>query len=132
MDEDERERFLTTWLPGHADLFDLLSDFRFGGYRVLADLIMDLDNAAEAKERKQLFREQDSPAFTGMMEAYLARSGAQTYRDAVAAYCRTLLDNFIEPVEAVADVVALGRRDLLWDLLPDAVLPNLLEVHHGK
>ena len=132
MDEGARERFLTTWLPGHADLFDLLSDFRFGGYRVLADLIMDLDDAAEAKERKQLFREQDSPAFTGMMEAYLARSGAQTYREAVAAYCRTLLDNFIEPVEAVAYVVALGRRDLLWDLLPDAVLPNLLEVRHGK
>ena len=35
MDEDQRERFLMTWLPGHTDVFDLLTDFRFGGYRML-------------------------------------------------------------------------------------------------
>ena len=33
---------------------------------------------------------------------------------------------------AVQYVVALGRRGLLWELLSDAVLPNVLEVRHAE
>ena len=49
-----------------------------------------------------------------------------------AARCRELLDGIVKPVTAVRYVVALGKRDLLWELLPDAVPPNVLEVRHGK
>ena len=132
MDEDERERFLTTWLPMHADLHDLLSDFRFGGYRILSDLICDIGDENTARERKQLIRDSDSPAFVSLMEAYRNKSGTQTYREAVSAKCRELLDGIVKPVTAVRYVVALGKRSLLWDLLPDAVPPNVLEVRHGK
>lgn len=38
----------------------------------------------------------------------------------------------MKPVIAVRYVVALGKRGLLWDLLPDAVLPNVLEVRHAE
>ena len=31
MDEDARERFLREWLPEFEDIYDLLTDFRFGG-----------------------------------------------------------------------------------------------------
>ena len=132
MDEDERERFLVTWLPMYADLHDLLADFCFGGYRVLSDLICDIDDENTARERKQLIRDGDSPAFVSLMEAYRNKSNAQTYREAVSARCRELLDGIVKPVTAVRYVVALGKRDLLWDLLPDAVPPNVLEVRHGK
>ena len=132
MDEDERERFLMTWLPMHAGLFDLLSDFRFGGYRVLSDLICDIDDENAARDRKQLVRDSDSPAFVSLMESYQNKSGDQTYREAVSVRCRALLDGIMKPVTAVRYVVALGKRDLLWELLPDAVPPNVLEVHYGK
>ena len=132
MDEDERERFLMTWLPMHAGLHDLLADFRFGGYRVLSDLICDIDDENAARERKQLVRNGDSPAFISLMEAYRSKSNTQTYREAVSVRCRELLDGILKPVAAVRYVVALGKRDLLWELLPDAVPPNVLEVRHGK
>ena len=38
----------------------------------------------------------------------------------------------VKPVTAVRYVVALGKRGLLWELLPDAVLPNVLEVPHAE
>ena len=132
MDEDERERFLMTWLPGCANLHDLLADFRFGGYRVLSDLICDIDDENTARDRKQLVRDSDSATFVSLMRAYQNKFSAQTYREAVSARCRELLDGIVKPVAAVRYVVALDKRDLLWELLPDAVLPNVLEVHHGK
>ena len=36
------------------------------------------------------------------------------------------------PLEKSHFITALGKRDLLWDLLPDAVPSNVLEVRHGK
>ena len=59
MDEDERERFLMTWLPMHAGLHDLLADLRFGGYRILSDLICDIDDENTARDRKRLIRDSD-------------------------------------------------------------------------
>ena len=121
-----------TWLPRCAGLFDLLSDFRFGGYRVLSDLICDIDDENTTRDRRQSIREGDSPTFVLLMEAYQNKSNTQTYREAVSAKCRALLDGIVKPVTAVRYVVALGKRNLLWELLPDAVLPNVLEVRHGK
>ena len=132
MDENQRERFLMTWLPMHADIHDLLADFRFGGYRVLSDLICDIDDENTARDRKRLIREGDSPAFVSLMESYQNKSGDQTYREAVSAKCQKLLDEIVKPVIAVRYVVALGKRDLLWELLPDAVPPNVLEVRKSK
>lgn len=132
LDADARERFLLEWLPEFEDLFDLLTDFRFGGYRVLADILLDIGQENTAQDRKQLNRDGDSPAFTAMMEAYQKKTASQSYRDAVSEKCRELLDMIVKPVIAVRYVVALGKRGLLWELLPDAVLPNVLEVHHAE
>ena len=66
------------------------------------------------------------------MKAYQNKPATQTYREAVSAKCRELLDEILKPVAAVRYVVALGKRDLLWELLPDAVPQNVLEVRHGK
>ena len=116
MDEDARERFLREWLPEFDDIYDLLTDFRFGGYRILGDIVCDMEDENTGREKKQLFRESDSKAFT------------RSYRDAVTAKCRELLTAIIRPALAVRYVVALGRRDLLWDLLPEYIEKNVLEV----
>ena len=132
LDTEARERFLLEWLPEFEELFDLLTDFRFGGYRVLWDILLDIDQENTAQDRKQLIRDGDSPAFAAMMEAYQKKAASQSYRDAVSAKCRELLDMIVKPVTAARYVVALGKRGLLWELLPDAVLPNVLEVPHAE
>lgn len=132
LDADARERFLLEWLPEFEELFDLLTDFRFGGYRVLWDILLDIDQENTAQDRKRLNWDGDSLAFAAMMEAYQKKTASQSYRDAVSKKCRELLDMIVKPVTAVRYVVALGKRGLLWELLPDAVLPNVLEVRHAE
>lgn len=128
MDEDARERFLREWLPEFEDIYDLLTDFRFGGYRILGDIVCDMEDENTGREKKQLFRESDSKAFTAMMRAFTDKSASRSYRDAVTAKCRELLTAIVRPTLAVRYVVALGRRDLLWDLLPEYIEKNVLEV----
>lgn len=130
MDEDVRERFLREWLPEpeFEDVYDLLTDFRFGGYRILGDIVCDMEDENIGREKKQLFRESDSKAFTAMMRAFADKSASRSYRDAVTAKCRELLTTIVRPTLAVRYVVALGRRDLLWDLLPEYIEKNVLEV----
>ena len=128
MDEDARERFLREWLPEFEDIYDLLTDFRFGGYRILGDIVCDMEDENTGREKKQLFRESDSKAFTAMMRAFADKSASRSYRDAVTAKCRELLTTIVRPTLAVRYVVALGRRDLLWDLLPEYIEKNVLEV----
>ena len=128
MDEDTRERFLREWLPEFEDVYDLLTDFRFGGYRILGDIVCDMEEENTGRAKKQLFRESDSKAFTAMMRAFADKSASRSYRDAVTAKCRELLTAIVRPALAVRYVVALGRRDLLWDLLPEYIEKNVLEV----
>lgn len=132
LDTEARERFLLECLPEFEELFDLLTDFRFGGYRVLYDILLDIDQENAAQDRKRLVQDGDSMAFAAMMEAYQKKTASQSYRDAVSAKCRELLDMIVKPVTAVRYVVALGKRGLLWELLSDAVLPNVLEVRHAE
>ena len=56
------------------------------------------------------------------------KSASRNYRDTVTAKCRELLTAIVRPTLAVRYVVALGRRDLLWDLLPEYIEKNVLEV----
>ena len=134
MDGNQRETFLMEHLPESefVEYYDLLEDFRFGGYRVLGDLICDIDDENTAKDRKKLFRETDSQAFSSMMRAYTEKSPSQSYRDIVSIKCRELLEKIVRPATAVRYVVALGKRDLLWELLADQIAKNVLEVRHAE
>ena len=127
MNSDDREEFLCEWLPEpeFEEYYSLLSDFRFGGYRVLGDLICDIDDENTAEDRKQFIRESDSDAFRQMMQAYMDKPFSMTYREVVATECRKLLDKIVKPALAVRYVVALGKRNLLWDLLIDRIEDNV-------
>ena len=132
MEEAQRETFLREWLPEAADYYDLLTDFRHGGFRLLGDLICDIDDLESARERKQLRRPSDSPAFRKMMEAYLAAPFSGNERAVVSRICRKLLNRIVRPNLAVRYVVALGKRNLLWDLLPDHIEESVLEAGHAE
>lgn len=124
MDREARLDFLRDQIPDLEDFFPLLSDFRFGGYRILGDLICDVDDENNAEKNRKLHRPRDSEAFQAMMQAYLDKPRSQSYKDAVAKVCRKRLDKIVKAHFAVFYVVALGKRRLLWDLLPDAVEEN--------
>ena len=132
MTEGQREEFLREWLPEGADYYDLLTDFRHGGFRLLGDLVCDMDDLATARERKQLRRPADSPAFRKMMEAYLSAPFNGSERAVVSKVCRKLLNKIVRPSLAVPYVVALGKRNLLWDLLLDHIEEHVLEVDHAE
>lgn len=59
---------------------------------------------------------------------YIDHPRAKYYRDAVAKACRELLKNVVSLNQAVRYIVALGRRDLLWELVPELIEKNVLEV----
>ena len=82
MDETEREKFLLEQLPEveFTAYYDLLADFRFGGFRILGDLVCDIDDENTAQGRKHLLREADSSAFIAMMQAFIDRPFTN-YRD---------------------------------------------------
>ena len=130
--EEQRMRFLLTWLPEYEHLFDLFSDFRSGGYRVLSNLLCDILQENEQQTKRQLHRLGDSPVFDDLMEAYLTKQNSQHYREAVSTRCRKLLNEIVRPQTAVRYVEALGKRNLLWDLLLDVLEPNVLEVRHAE
>ena len=88
MGREDRYDFLTELLPEFEEWFDLLTDFRAGGYRILGDLVCDIDDENNATERKRLHREADSPAFSAMMDGYENKPYSQSYREAVAEVCR--------------------------------------------
>ena len=126
------EEIRRTTLGEAADYYDLLTDFRHGGFRMLGDLVCDMDDLATARERKQLRRPADSPAFQKMMDAYLSAPFSGNERAVVSKVCRKLLNKIVRPSLAVPYVVALGKRNLLWDLLPDHIEEHVLEVDHAE
>ena len=130
MKEAQREAFLLRWLPGEEfeEWYDLLTDFRYYGFRVLGDVVGDIDDANTGSDRKQLHRVGDSEAFAAMMQAYIDHPRAKYYRDAVARECRNLLKDIVNLNQAVRYIVSLGKRDLLWELVPELIEKNVLEV----
>ena len=117
----ERLLFLQEQLPDYEEWHELFADYRFSGYRVLGDLICDIDNANQAEERKQLHRDTDSVSFSYMINAYEEKPYAKTYQKAVAEACRILLDELVDVDEAVKYVVAAGYRHRIWELLEDRI-----------
>ena len=119
--KEQRDDLLVEWLPEHERYYPLFSDFRFGGYRILIDLIADIDDDNNRTDRKRLTRDGDSPEFIRLMEAYLQKPVNMYYRDAVAEECRKLIESVTKPDEAVKYIVALGKRKVLFDLLLDRI-----------
>ena len=99
---------------------------------MLGDLVCDIGDLEATRKRKQLRRPTDSPAFQKMMEAYLSTPFSGNERSVVSKVCRKLLNKIVRPSLSVPYIVALGKRNLLWDLLPDHIEEYVLEVDHAE
>ena len=120
----EREDFLREHLPGDiADAYgELLCDFRAGGYRILGDLLLDVERENRLQASRQLHRAGDTEQMAEMLESYENKTAQESYREAAARGCRHYLERHIQPKLAVQCAAALGKRSFLWDVLLDAVL----------
>ena len=120
----ERENFLREHLP--TELVDayggLLCDFRAGGYRILGDLLLDVERENRLETSRQLHRAGDSEQMEEMLRSYENKTARESYREAAARGCRRYLERHIQPKLAVQCAAALGKRNFLWDVLLDAVL----------
>lgn len=120
----EQEDFLREHLPGDiVDAYgELLCDFRAGGYRILGDLLLDVERENRLQASRQLHRVGDSEQMTEMLESYKNKTARESYREAAARGCRRYLERHIQPKLAVQCAAALGKRSFLWDVLLDTVL----------
>lgn len=120
----ERESFLREHLSGDiVDAYgELLCDFRAGGYRILGDLLLDVERENRLETSRQLHRAGDSEQMEEMLESYENKTAQESYREAAARGCRHYLERHIQPKLAVQCAAALGKRGFLWDVLLDAAL----------
>lgn len=133
MPEADREMFLSQYLPeDFVDFYDLLTDFRCSGYRLLGDLVCDCMDAYRLEAQRQLHSDQDSAAMTAMLDAYLTRATSIDYKTAVATACRKLLEEIIKPSEAVKYAVAIKDKDFLWDILYDKIYDHVKKVEVNR
>lgn len=111
---------------------EFLCDFRCGGYRVLGDILMDLDEqlqAAKVKKHKGI-RKDDTKQMKAMMSGAV---DSQDYRQRLIQNCKGIIYHTIrqKPGEdpdripwdvAVKCAEALGKRDFILKVMPARAL----------
>lgn len=119
MKPEGRLSFLHEYLPEEAfRAYDgLFSDFRMGGYRVLGDIICDIDDANRLADKSKLHYKHDTPEMTAMIDAYNNRIPGTDYREAVAETCRVCIAKITPPFQAIRYAEAMDRRDFIFDVL---------------
>ena len=126
--KDERE---TAWYsiapPGvGSGYIDIFCDFRKNGYRLLGNILCDLDELYTNREiKKNAIKKDDHPYLQAILKTALY---ADDYREAITRACIALLsppdrnETRIDPAEAVKCAVALGERRFVLEVLPSAAL----------
>lgn len=119
MKPEERLSFLREYLPEEAfRAYDcLFSDFRMGGYRVLGDIICDIDDTNRLADKSKLHYKHDTPEMTAIIDAYNNRIPGTDYREAVAETCRVCIAKITPPFQAIRYAEAMDRRDFIFDVL---------------
>ncbi len=110
------------------DYRELLCDFRHSGYRILGDIICDLDDMYRAKEIADHVKHQDDGKD---LKALLSRTkGSGDYRKTVVSNCINLMTSHIKGAEkfdlseVLKCAVALGERQFALEVMPMTVLEN--------
>ncbi|MDD4493638.1 MAG: hypothetical protein PHV32_04715, partial [Eubacteriales bacterium] len=127
---DERERFLNLFLPYDTpqQYHTLFSDFRHGGYRILGDIICDLDDVftAEESKKRRLHRKGDSAVLKHLIEGY-EHMRSVDYMVVVANKCRQYINLKINVDTALQCAIALGKRKFAFEVLLDRIEPNAVK-----
>lgn len=134
------DRIIATYsiLSGMIDYSyrELFCDFRHGGYRILGDIICDLDDMYRAQGiSKSLIRKDDSDDLKWLLNG-VERKGNN--KEKVIRNCRRLLTPNIRGKEnldlneVLKCAVALGERQFALEIIPETVLENCRRISHDK
>jgi len=126
-----REGFLLGVIPydKQAEYTDVFADFRKGGYRVLGDVICDMDDRYRREEMKKgaIHRTTDSTLMKHIMSGY-EKSMSWDYQDLAASRVREYLNrSSVSPDTVLRCAVALGKRGFVFDVLLDRVEANAVK-----
>ena len=128
---EEREKFLDWFLPvGTPQRYHtLLADFRHGGYRILGDILCDLDDmfTAEASKKQRLHRTGDSAQLKHLIKGYECHMKSADYKTVVASRCRQYINLNVGADAALKCAIVLGKRKLAFEVLLDRIEPNAIK-----
>ena len=113
---------------------DALCDFRHGGYRIVGDIICDLDDMHRNKGIKTNIAKQkgDSKDLQKMLMGIENSDDYKTQiiRNCINVICPPSRRGAIEFDEVVKCAVALGKRQFALEVLPPTVLKLTLDRSH--
>lgn len=111
-----------------ASYRELFCDFRHGGYRILGDIICDLDDMYRAKDISDHVKHQDDGKDLSALLSNINQTG--DYRKTVVSNCINLMTSHIKGAENIdlnevlKCAVALGERQFALEVMPSVVLEN--------
>lgn len=115
---------------------ELFCDFRHGGYRILGDIICDLDDMYRAQGvSKSLIRKDDNADLKWLLKGVECKGD---YKEKVTRNCQKLLTPNIRGKEnldlneVLKCAVALGERQFALEVIPETVLENCRRLSHDK
>ena len=135
---EDREQVLYTILGSHLPpTKEVLCDFRSGGYRLLGDILMDLDeqNQDTAMRKYKGILKEDTAQMKSMM---LRVMESQDYRQTLIRNCKSIIwptirhysGEVLEQIDwddAVMCAEALGKRSFILEVLPASALDLVID-----
>ena len=116
------------------DYLDIFCDFRNGGYRIVGDIICDLDDMYRKMGMQKNFAKQKGDSKD--LQTLLSGITAQTdYKEQIIRNCLNIIHpangkNRLDYVEVVKCAVALGKRQFALEVLPSVVLEQTIDRSH--
>ena len=133
---EERQHLLyvLTGVMGLSDYLDVLCDFSRGGYRIVGDIICDLDDMHRNKGIKTNITKQkgDSKDLQTMLSGIERADDykAQIIRNCINVICPPSRRGALDFDEVIKCAVALGKRQFALEVLPSTVLKLTLDRSH--
>ncbi len=116
------------------DYLDVFCDFRNGGYRIVGDIICDLDDMYRKIGMQKNFVKQkgDSKDLKMLLTGITAQAD---YKEQIIRNCLNIIHpangkNCLDYVEVVKCAVVLGKRQFVLEVLPKHVLDQTIDRSH--
>ena len=113
---------------------DVFCDFRCGGYRIVGDIICDLDDMYRKIGIQKNFSKQkgDSRTLRTLLSGVTAVSD---YKEQIIRNCLSIIrpidgKNCLDCAEVIKCAVALGKRQFILEVLPFAVSEQTIDRSH--
>ncbi len=121
MPPDKRHDFLLEHFYSFSagEYFSLFCDFRYGGYRILWDIVCDYDDMyrSQTAKKKHFSRKGDSPELKKLLQLYGTRHKSD-YKEDLAILVRNILrEKGIGTDDALRCSIALGERSFAYEVL---------------